>query len=191
MTHDVADQDAPSLGGQREDVVEVAADECAAAARLTAGRDGETGNDRELRWEQAFLQRGGQLAARSEQIAGSLAGSSIEQVRRRHIGEYLRPDQISGRKLDRFLRVKLQSSQLAIIQPQREAVNRAEAGLCCSRGEPGECGVLRQIADRHVPPSPIGLQARPFLQLHLQGFDAKDHVVGGSNEMMLGVAVHQ
>jgi len=42
-----------------------------------------------------------------------------------------------------------------------------------------------------VLPSPVGLQARPFLQFHLQRFDPEDHVVGRGHEMMLGVAVHQ
>ena len=120
-----------------------------------------------------------------------MAGLGVEQVRGRHIGEDLRPDQIGGCELERFLCVQFQSSELAIIQPQREAVDRAEAGLGCGRGEPGKGGVLGQVADRHVLPGPVGLQARPFLKFHLQGFDAEDHVVGGGDEMVLAVAVHQ
>jgi hypothetical protein len=62
-----------------------------------------------------LAQGGGQFGAGSDEVAGGLAGLGVEQVRSRHVGEDLSPDQISGRQFQRFLRVQLQCSELAIV----------------------------------------------------------------------------
>ena len=99
--------------------------------------------------------------------------------------------QVGLGQVDRVLGVELQRAELPVVQPQREAVDGAHAGLCGRRGELVKGCVVRQVAHRHVPAAAVGLQARPLLQLHLERLDTEDDVVGGCYEMVLSVAIHQ